>query len=335
MNKNKEIIFVSDMYFNSHIIKNILEEVGIIFNNKIYISCDIGKSKNNGSLWKYIRDKYKDKKILHIGDNENSDIKQANKCGIKGIKINRPLESYNSSIVKENFDKYNFDLDDRLILGNFISYIFNSPFKDYNNTIHITSHFDIGYVFFGPIIFNFLKWMINECSYFNITKILFISRDGYILEKLYNKYYKDNKIKGLYFYTSRQSLSVISIFNENDIIDNIDINYKTSINMKAYFNDFLKNRFGVNVKINDKYKDKRLLDIDKDLLIEHIISNYKEEILENSLKERNEYFEYINSLSITNSDKLAFINFIGSGATQYYLEKLYIKNLYFLFCYNK
>ncbi|MEI0605291.1 HAD-IA family hydrolase [Brachyspira alvinipulli] len=322
VHKNKEIIFVSDMYFNSNIIKNILEEVGIIFNNKIYISCDIGKSKHNGSLWKYISDKHKDKKILHIGDNENSDVIQANKYNIKGIKIDSPSESYNNSIIKENFDKYNFDLDERLILGNFISYIFNSPFKNYNTTIRITSHFDIGYLFFGPLIFNFLQWMINECLYFNISKILFISRDGYILEKLYNKYYRNNKIKGLYFYTSRQSLSVISIFNENDIIDNIDINYKTSINMKAYFNDFLKNRFGVDAKINDKYKDKKLLDIDKDLLIEHIISNYKKEILENSLKERNEYFEYINSLSINNNDKLAFINFIGSGATQYYLEKL-------------
>ena len=199
VHKNKEIIFVSDMYFNSNIIKNILEEVGIIFNNKIYISCDIEKSKHNGSLWKYISDKHKDKKILHIGDNENSDVIQANKYNIKGIKIDSPSESYNNSIIKENFDKYNFDLDERLILGNFISYIFNSPFKNYNTTIRITSHFDIGYLFFGPLIFNFLQWMINECLYFNISKILFISRDGYILEKLYNKYYRNNKIKGLYF----------------------------------------------------------------------------------------------------------------------------------------
>lgn len=328
--KNKKVIFISDMYFNSNIIKDILETVGIIFNNKMYISCDIGKSKHNGSLWEYISNEYKGMKILHIGDNENSDIIQSNKYDIKGIKINSPLDSYNNSIMKENFKNYDFDLYGKLVFGNFISHLFNSPFKNYSSPIKIDSHFDVGYLFFGPLIYNFMIWLVNSCKKNNINKILFIARDGYILNLVY-KYIDYSNIENIYFYSSRQSLSVISIFSEKDIIDNIEINYKTSINMKATLNSFVKNRLGIELHKYDKLKDLKLFEIKKEIIIKHVINNYKEKIISNSAIERNEYFKYLDKIGINHEDNIAFVNFVGAGATQYYIEKLFKNNMYFYY----
>lgn len=329
IDKKKEIILVSDMYLKSDIIKDILDYNNIKFNGEIFISCDIGKSKHNGSLWEHINKLYKNKKILHIGDNENSDVKQASTYNIKGVKINSPIESFKNSIIKDSFEKYDLNLDDRLILGNFISYIFNSPFINYSSKININVHFDIGYLFFGPLIYNFMIWLVNECKKKDINKILFISRDAYILDILYKSIPNIN-MDGIYFYASRQALSYISIFNKEDIIDNIEINYKTVINMRNTFNRFLENRFGINVKENDIYNNKLLLDISKEELINHILNSYCNDIIQASSNYRKEYFNFINKY-ITDKDNLAFIGFLGYGSTQFYLQKILKNKMHFFY----
>ena len=80
------------------------------------ISCDLKKSKEHGSLFKYIKKKYPNKKILHIGDNPWSDIIQSKKNSIDNFKILKPSDVVLESSLSNLFF-YNNNVFDKLSHG--------------------------------------------------------------------------------------------------------------------------------------------------------------------------------------------------------------------------
>lgn len=71
----KNIILISDMYFSSEQITNILKKCGISGYRKIYVSCECSVNKKSGKLFKYVKDKEKiDGKWVHIGDGIKPDF---------------------------------------------------------------------------------------------------------------------------------------------------------------------------------------------------------------------------------------------------------------------
>jgi hypothetical protein len=73
-------ILISDMYLSPDQIMRVLKEIGFQKNVTIY-SSSCGKSKYNGTMYKYLKELYDI--TLHIGDNAVSDIKIASINGIK------------------------------------------------------------------------------------------------------------------------------------------------------------------------------------------------------------------------------------------------------------
>ena len=70
------------MYFSKQQIKEILKNNGYQSIDEIYVSSELKKSKKKGDIYQFIKETYKDKKIIHIGDNYISDIKNAENLGI-------------------------------------------------------------------------------------------------------------------------------------------------------------------------------------------------------------------------------------------------------------
>ena len=62
----------------------------------------------------------------------------------------------------------------------------------------------------GPVIFNYVNWILEECLKKNIKKIYFLARDGYILQKVAQRIIKIKKLKieCRYLYCSRFSLRI-------------------------------------------------------------------------------------------------------------------------------
>lgn len=82
--KNKEIIFLSDMYLPSFVIKEMLQKCGYS-NPKVFVSNEMKYRKDNGESYGFIKglfDNINPKRILMIGDNECSDYNMANKSGL-------------------------------------------------------------------------------------------------------------------------------------------------------------------------------------------------------------------------------------------------------------
>lgn len=83
------------------------------------------------------------------------------------------------------------------------------------------------YLFFVPLVFKFMLWLLSEAKNADLDTICFVARDGYILRLLYEKvekYYGINGLNCIYFLTSRRACSVTNIKNKEDvffIIDNL------------------------------------------------------------------------------------------------------------------
>ena len=87
--EGKTVYAISDMYLESNIIQQILKKSG--YDVSLLVSCDYGKSKRDGTLFKLFLEqfKYDAKDVIHIGDNINSDIEGAKKAGIESILVNK------------------------------------------------------------------------------------------------------------------------------------------------------------------------------------------------------------------------------------------------------
>ena len=306
---NKHVLITSDMYLPQVVILKMLHKAGIVGNFTLNISNVNHLSKYQGEIYKYYIEKFSKRKILHIGDDEFSDIYQAKLFGITSFLIPQTAKHL-SSFIKTIHDKIAYGI------------ILIKCKDNFSNKLKCLSMEDFGY-FIAPLIFNYMNWLYREVRNKKVDKILFISRDGYLLEKLY-RLYPDPKPSGIYFYTSRRALGVCSIKSEKDIIDTFNVYY---LSRRISIKQFINAAFGV--EIDDEYSNKYMNDINKDDLLKYILS-LKTEIFANANNEYKEYREYINSVCDEN-EVLAVINFVGSGSTQFFAEKLFKNRLLFLY----
>lgn len=166
---------------------------------------------------------------------------------------------------------------------------------------------ELGYIFFGPLLFNFFIWLKSEIQ--SDELILFNSREGYFLKEIYeifkNKYDLPNSV---YFKTSRKISTIASIFDESDV-------YKT-FQLHRYsgkISNLLNDRFGVNC--DEDYQIDTTLEIPN-------LDKYIGNILINAEMVRKNYGKYIETI-IGNKTKVVMIDSGYQGTTQYNIQKAF------------
>lgn len=178
----KKIIIVSDMYFPSRYIAEILKNCGYINYDKLYVSCDYSATKHNGDLYQIVKKDYANKSIIHIGDNIRSDIENAKKNNI---------ESY---FYEKNSD-IPFYIDEFKMTPTISSFynaiVKNSFFNGVENKKLNNLYYKYGFIHSGLFVLGYVNWIHNFALKNNIDKILFLSRDGFILKKVYDMIYDD------------------------------------------------------------------------------------------------------------------------------------------------
>lgn len=84
--KKKRIFIISDMYFSSDILKDILRCSGYIGCESVYVSNELKINKHCGELQRYVKMCHsKDGKCIHIGDNFLSDFIGSRRAGWDAI----------------------------------------------------------------------------------------------------------------------------------------------------------------------------------------------------------------------------------------------------------
>ena len=201
-----KVILISDMYLPQNIIKNFLLKFDEIFNEvEIYVSCEYNKKKSSGSMYELIRQKYRPKFWLHIGDNIKSDILIPL---IKGIKVKLFDKTKLTLFEKFLLKKHNSNYKINILIG--CSKVLR--LKNKNST------YGFGCSFVAPILYTYIKWVLRQCEGLGIKHIYFVARDGYILKEIADKIIVDNKFITHYFYTSRQACKNIQQNNDISIL---------------------------------------------------------------------------------------------------------------------
>lgn len=246
-------------------------------------------------------------KVIIIDENQdidsllakNTTIYFTNKCinyeeNYKVIIVPTAMQMLNNSEL--NYLTENVKTNgDEIILKLIANKLFYNPFTA---NISIKSLQDLGYIAFAPMTAYFFDFIIKS----NLDKdgvILFVSRDGYLLNELYEKYKTiyENLPDNRYLYVSRRSVTVTSISNEDDIIKIVKKELSYTF---GNLSDRLEQKIGIKLTDTEKL-DVDLKTISTDQQREELLKEvleYKELILKNAEKERKAYIEYLSKLGV-------------------------------------
>lgn len=282
--KGKQVNIISDMYFPADILEDILAGLGICGFNKIFVSCEYGKSKENG-LFKEYKKEINGLKYLHIGDNRRADIIAAENCGIKAYEIKSGYEMLKITSMRSCLVDTVSEMD-RKIMGELVSLIFNNPFSLYDTAgiLHIKDCKTFAYMFFVPLIVVYMQKIEEMRNKNDYDGILFTSRDGYLLKKIYDancREMKGNSLQSYYLLVSRLLSHKATIFDEKDVINFI----------KETGNELDSSRF--------------------------------DEIIQEGEKTRQNYFEYLEKSNIDISKKYLVCDLISQGTVLKGLNQLF------------
>lgn len=227
---NKRIIITSDMYLSSTILSEILNKNGICGYEKIYVSNEIKATKASGKLYHYILSdlEIEGNKILHIGDNYDSDYKQAINNGLNAIYYKKLSTRFfetpsHNRLIKYYENSYG-NLSSSIILGMRIV----KWQKEMNNYSY---WYSLGYNYGGILVSEFIKSALKLAKCRHLSDLFFIARDGYILDKIFKYFVGSENVKGHYIYASRK-LRSLCLENEPTYDAKVDHNYSRYIKNK-------------------------------------------------------------------------------------------------------
>ena len=194
LKQGKKVIICSDMYLPIATIEEILNKNGIKGYDKLYLSNHLNLRKDRGDMYDYIISDLNvlPETILHIGDNKNSDYKQALKHGLKAYQYAKVSDKYLKQDIKfRKLSKYLKGFLDVSILVSLVSQKCDED--DY--------WVNFGYKYAGPFAYAYARHIYDIARKQQIKRILFIARDGYLIEKVFNTFNSD--IKTSYVYAPR------------------------------------------------------------------------------------------------------------------------------------
>ena len=197
LKNGKTVIIVSDMYLKKDYLQLLLKAKGIEKYDKLFVSSDYKKLKKTGNLFKSVLTEINaaPQTILHIGDNSTSDFTKALECGIDAILYERVFDKFQNTypLIADIYKNYksNLMLSSALMLSAI----------QFQNGENYWKRF--GFFYAGLSCISFVFWIYSNMKYDNIRDIVFIARDGYLLEKIFNKLFNNGQYNTYYIYAPR------------------------------------------------------------------------------------------------------------------------------------
>ena len=303
-NMGKKIIISSDMYLSTNFIKKLLMLNGIPY-DYIFVSSDLQKRKKDGKMFKYILSELQISKdnIIHIGDNKISDYLIPKIIGIKSFLWKKRKYTHHHKYL----DIINKDKE-------------YAKLYEFVDKKYCSNYFEeIGYKYFGPVLYGFCKWIDKIKKEENLQSICFLSRDGQIVSKAYEIIFNS---KNPYFLASRRALTVPLLENAQNMNDIIKIvpYIKRLETVDSFLTKVGINNNDISKKIKKKYgnvlsRDNLLSEIGDEIykIIESPMKN-------NSKEEKKAAISYIN-LNMK-SNKIGIIDIGWYGTMQRCLSNL-------------
>lgn len=200
--KGKKIVVASDMYLPTEFIADVLKKNGFGDYDKLYVSGDINQTKSRGTMFDTIIHDMgvAPKNILHIGDNKTSDYKRPRERGIKAYLYPNLTKTFlKKDIRMSKFYRNQYDNLGASIL------VAMMAVRDLQTRcgIKVANNYweKLGYEYGGPVIYGYTRWIEKTAQEQGIDHLMFVARDGYSLQRVFNTF--NNTIKNSYVYAPR------------------------------------------------------------------------------------------------------------------------------------
>ena len=244
ISSGKIVVAVSDMYLPKKVIADALKANGYDKFDEIIVSCHDKYSKHDGSAYAYLCNKYQGKKIVHFGDNKESDVNWAKAYGFDAVYLEQDLQvmSYEKTKASQaarggklleisDMARYSVNDTQQSIITALITHKMVQP--------DMTELEAIGYGAFGPLLLGFVQWLHATAQKNHTDHLYFLARDGAIMQRAYEAYYGKRAIEHTYIFASRRLYNFASI---RDQLTEEDVSYLTfadvSVKVRKYFEKY-------------------------------------------------------------------------------------------------
>lgn len=193
------IVFVSDMYLSADFLADILREAGLMQDgDKLYVSCEVGKRKADGELFKFIQAKenirYRD--WTHYGDNLKSDYQVPRSLGITAKRLEWGYTPYQNAWYTQNYDP-----------GNRIAETLAGVCRCLHYTLQDSPHKDFLLDLASPMFVVFTYRVMRRAQSEGIKRLYFCARDAklcFLIAELLKSLFAGLSVH--YLYISRDAL---------------------------------------------------------------------------------------------------------------------------------
>lgn len=329
----KEVYILSDMYLPKTFVMTLLEQCNIkIEAEHVWISGEEKKNKFSGSLWKYYQEYViQGKAALHIGDSVKADVEMAKQYGVDAIKIPSAAKMM-ENVLSTNIWGEITSVYASLTIGIVMNELFNSPFawQEIDGKYIVRTCEKFGKVVFGNVILTYLLWIIKECKKQNISQLMFLSRDGFFLERHYlylvHQLHDYRMPDEQYLYTSRKAILSLMANEDKEALEALK-----TFSFKGNFKDYLKMRFNCEVSKSDVNALKECILPGDEQLVTQWLEPYKQCIQDKLSEHKKAYSKYLEQFCASSDS--AIVDICYTGTIQYWMSKalnLTIKGFYFV-----
>lgn len=174
--RGKRIIITTDMYLPPAFLEELLAHCGYTGFEQIYVSNVYEKSKGEGRLYEVVkRELGPGVKLVHVGDNIQSDVKNAKAHGLAAIhypNVNTYSMSYRAH-------------DMSALIGSAYRGIVDNHI--YSGSRADSMAYEYGYIYGGLFVVGYCSFIHDYCQRNQVDKLLFLSRDGDTLKQIYDR----------------------------------------------------------------------------------------------------------------------------------------------------
>ncbi len=199
--QGKRIFVISDMYLPEKFLADVLAEKGFAGIEKVYVSNGPRKLKATGKLYAHVLQdaQLSPSRVLHIGDNEKSDVRRAREAGMDALLYTPLKEQFFKAFPSERkFWRANPSFEASVVLG----VLALAWQKEMRSSARPGYFFRLGYRIGGATSYGFARWIEKQAKENHTPNLLFAARDGYTLARVFETF-KNPDISSGYIYALR------------------------------------------------------------------------------------------------------------------------------------
>lgn len=298
----KTVVITSDMYLPGRFFEQALRNYGLS-QVPLFISSDRNATKRDaGELFDIVSRELSlpAKEILHIGDDHLADFLRPREKGMHAFQF-QPQRA-------QEIGKKRAPLSQSIACG---------LARTLGLNIEPNSFAELGFVYGGAAMLGFFEWIKEQARHDNIDQVLFLSRDGYGLERIARAQADRDFPKFSYFFGSRTAFT-LAVMNADNFKEFIPFLLSGGIGLAPHEllerigvcapspNIMNELELGENVQVATSLYDK----------LASFLFAYRWEILRICQRNRHALFQYLHQLGLKNGSRIALVDVGWSGTTQ-------------------